>query len=42
MGGYRDYFNDAQVTQIDALVNDRLDPVFGYREGVAVTARSAL
>ena len=30
VGGYRDYFNDAQVAIIDALVNEGLDPLFGY------------
>jgi hypothetical protein len=30
VGGYRDYFDDDQVQRIDALVKDRLSPVFGY------------
>jgi alcohol sulfotransferase len=30
VGGYRDYFDDAQVRQIDAMMADTLDPVFGY------------
>jgi len=30
VGGYRDYFDDAQLAEIDALVDARLDPVFGY------------
>lgn len=30
VGGYRDYFNDDQVTQIDALVDATLSPTFGY------------
>lgn len=30
VGGYRDYFDDEQVAVIDALVKERLDPVFGY------------
>jgi hypothetical protein len=30
VGGYRDYFNDAQVEQIEALVNSTLSPDFGY------------
>lgn len=33
VGGYRDYFDDAQVAVIDALVEARLDPV--YRYGIA-------
>jgi hypothetical protein len=31
VGGYRDYFDDAQVRQIDAVVDATLAPVFGYR-----------
>lgn len=30
VGGYRDYFDDAQVEAIDALVAGTLDPVYGY------------
>ncbi|MET4129238.1 sulfotransferase domain-containing protein [Roseovarius sp. MBR-6] len=30
VGGYRDYFDDAQIAAIDALVAERLDPVYGY------------
>lgn len=30
VGGYRDYFDDDQVAELDALVESRLDPVFGY------------
>ncbi|UCC55961.1 MAG: sulfotransferase domain-containing protein [Gammaproteobacteria bacterium] len=30
VGGYRDYFDDEQVAQIEALVNDTLSPFFGY------------
>jgi alcohol sulfotransferase len=30
VGGYRDYFDDAQVRQIDAMMAETLDPVFGY------------
>lgn len=32
VGGYRDYFDDEQVRQIDALVAKRLDPVYRYSE----------
>jgi hypothetical protein len=28
--GYRDYFEDDQIHAIDAMIDDRLDPVFGY------------
>ncbi len=31
VGGYRDYFDDAQVTEIDASVDKSLAPVFGYK-----------
>ena len=30
VGGYRDYFDDGQVTQIDRLVDTTLSPSFGY------------
>jgi hypothetical protein len=30
VGGYRDYFDDDQVAEIDALVNETLAPIFGY------------
>ena len=30
VGGYRDYFDDDQVAQIEALVNSTLSPDFGY------------
>ncbi|PKQ13207.1 MAG: sulfotransferase [Alphaproteobacteria bacterium HGW-Alphaproteobacteria-1] len=30
VGGYRDYFDDAQIAAIDALVAKRLDSVYGY------------
>jgi hypothetical protein len=30
VGGYRDYFEDAQVERIDAVIEDRLLPGFGY------------
>ena len=30
VGGYRDYFDDAQLAQLDALVEERLLPGFGY------------
>lgn len=32
VGGYRDYFDDDQLTRIDALVRSSLSPVFGYDE----------
>ena len=33
VGGYRDYFTTDQLRAIDAMVEDRLDPVFGYTTG---------
>jgi hypothetical protein len=40
VGGYRDYFDDAQVAQIEALVNDTLSPVYGYSESAPTPASS--
>ena len=31
VGGYRDYFTDEQVLQIDAYIREHLDPIFGYK-----------
>lgn len=31
VGGYRDYFSDEQVAEIDGLLRERLDPLYGYR-----------
>lgn len=33
VGGWRDYFNDAEVTEIEALIRAKLSPVFGYQDG---------
>jgi hypothetical protein len=30
VGGFRDYFSDAEVEEIERYVRERLDPVFGY------------
>lgn len=30
VGGYRDYFSDAEVAAIDARLRETLDPMFGY------------
>jgi len=30
VGGYRDYFNDSQVTEIEAMLAARLSPLYGY------------
>lgn len=30
VGGYRDYFDDGQVTRIDTIIGERLSPFFGY------------
>jgi len=32
VGGWRDYFDDDQVEQIDTLVNSRLHPVYQYSQ----------
>lgn len=36
VGGYRDYFEDVQVAEIDRMVEQGLDPVFGYRQSASV------
>lgn len=33
VGGYRDYFEDDQVREIDVLMESTLDPVYDYRAG---------
>jgi len=30
VGGYRDYFDDGELAELEAMVVDRLAPVFGY------------
>jgi hypothetical protein len=30
VGGYRDYFDDTQVESVDRMVQQKLDPLFGY------------
>ena len=30
VGGYRDYFTDAQIAELEAMVETRLSPLFGY------------
>lgn len=32
VGGYRDYFDDAQAARIENLVRERLSPLYGYGE----------
>jgi hypothetical protein len=32
VSGYRDYFSAEESTEIDALIDSRLSPVFGYGE----------
>jgi hypothetical protein len=41
VGGYRDYFSDAEVAQIDELVAKQLSPSFGYDGEHAPPAESA-
>jgi hypothetical protein len=33
VGGFRDYFDDEQIARIEALVREKLSPVFGYAAG---------
>jgi hypothetical protein len=33
VGGYRDYFDDEEVRQIDAYIGTHLGPLFGYQGG---------
>ena len=35
VGGYRDYFDDEQVAELNALVDANLLPVFGYTSAEA-------
>ncbi|MDJ0862859.1 MAG: sulfotransferase domain-containing protein [Gammaproteobacteria bacterium] len=37
VGGYRDYFDDEQVAEMDAFVETNLAPIFGYRGKVRET-----
>ncbi len=32
VGGYRDYFNDEEVNEIESIIRSRLSPAFGYTE----------
>jgi len=32
VGGYRDYFNDDEVNEIESIIRSRLSPTFGYTE----------
>ena len=42
VGGYRDYFDDGEIAEIDRLVEEQLAPVFGYaRPSVPPQAASA-
>jgi hypothetical protein len=35
VGGYRDYFNDDEVVEIDRIIQEQLAPAFGYGPGNA-------
>lgn len=35
VGGYRDYFNDDEVVEIDRIIEEQLAPAFGYGPGSA-------
>lgn len=42
VGGYRDYFDDGEIAEIDRLVEEQLSPVFGYaRQSIPPQAASA-
>jgi hypothetical protein len=41
VGGYKDYFEDEEVAEIDAMVRARLSPVFGYDEASGAQAANA-
>jgi hypothetical protein len=41
VGGYRDYFDDGEVAEIDRLIGEQLSPVFGYAGDSAPRAASA-
>jgi hypothetical protein len=41
VGGYRDYFDDDQVAELDAMVDSRLLPVFGYTSAEAAQTDEA-
>jgi hypothetical protein len=41
VGGYRDYFEPEQVTELETLVNESLLPVFGYTPIAASAAETA-
>ncbi len=38
VGGFRDYFTDAEAAEIDNLIDTTLDPVFGYHSRSEATA----
>jgi hypothetical protein len=41
VGGYRDYFDDDQVAELDAMVDSKLLPVFGYTSAEAAQTKEA-
>jgi hypothetical protein len=41
VGGYRDYFDDNQVAELDAMVDSRLLPGFGYTSAEAAQTDEA-
>jgi len=40
VGGFRDYFSDAEVAEIEDYVRERLDPIFGYSGEAPVRERA--
>jgi hypothetical protein len=41
VGGYRDYFDDQQIEQMQQIVAERLDPLFGYTPATQVPEEAA-
>jgi hypothetical protein len=41
VGGYRDYFEDAQIERMQQLVAQRLDPMFGYSPAAGPAGEAA-
>jgi alcohol sulfotransferase len=38
VGGFRDYFSDEQVQQIESYIRANLNPIFGYAETPSAAA----
>jgi hypothetical protein len=40
VGGYRDYFSDEQIAELETLMRERLLPVFGYTNTASTATAS--